>query len=202
MNGTVGAIASDYAALIRPTYVQVVSSVARPINPACSRNGFTGSDQNGTCLSAFVREYGTWIMKDAISSPYVAQRNAGEAAKTCRRFLDFAALHPGYIPWLSRDRDLSKCHSGPTLRLPRVNGLFNSKLSGIVSTKLRMRSSSAPRVLLSRQKCEACHACMIVMRVFGPCFESMHTKRAKVLLRVTMALVQGTVQASQGSRCT
>ena len=31
-------VASDYAALIRPTHVQVVSSVARPLNPAYSRN--------------------------------------------------------------------------------------------------------------------------------------------------------------------
>jgi hypothetical protein len=30
----------------------------------------------------FAREYGTWIMKAAITSPYVAQRNAREIAQT------------------------------------------------------------------------------------------------------------------------
>jgi hypothetical protein len=43
-----------------------------------SKSKLKGSVLNGTYLSAFAREYGTWVIKDARRSPHAAQRNAGK----------------------------------------------------------------------------------------------------------------------------
>lgn len=42
------------------------------------------------------------------------------------------------------------------------------------------------------------HAEAIVTRVLGPCLGSMHTKRARVLLRATSALVHGSITSLSG----
>jgi hypothetical protein len=64
---------------------------------------------------AFAWEDGVRIVKAATRSLHAAQRNAGAIAQPLRRFPDCAALHPGYILWLSRNRGLAKSRSGQKL---------------------------------------------------------------------------------------
>ncbi len=63
-NGTVGAIVSDYATLIRPTCLQVVSSAAGPINPAYSRNAKPPAFTGGVFTST-LQENGTASFRDS-----------------------------------------------------------------------------------------------------------------------------------------